>query len=323
MTVDVVPRTRRRATKSTAAATAAAAAEPAPTAVPEAIPVAPPSLAPYIHRTTYAPRAEPMISSSPAYAIGEIAQTVFDCPVCSRPLALGVRRCPGCRTRLVNGVTLGKASTFTAAGLVIGLVFGGGGVLFGLANAAAPAAAIVAAPSGAPAGGPVGGGASAAIPSAPAATPSSTAIPTATPQSAIPAAARAALVQLSATNQRLAGAGAGLRTALADTAFDASAVAQILRSVSADTVYAEQLAAGITWPKAASLGASLASAYSQIHGAAADGLLASVRNTAAYRAAATRIVALVEELTVLDAAIRSTASAAGLDLPAAPAAVAP
>src|SRR5690242_8687534 len=66
-----------------------------------------------------------------ALAIGEIGQTVFDCPSCSRPPAMGARRCPGCRTRLVLGVPVSKVSVFASTGLAIGLVVGSvGGVLF-------------------------------------------------------------------------------------------------------------------------------------------------------------------------------------------------
>ena len=52
------------------------------------------------------PLSEPNGASSESLAIGEIDQTVFDCPRCSRPLAVGTRRCPGCRTRLMAGVPL-------------------------------------------------------------------------------------------------------------------------------------------------------------------------------------------------------------------------
>ena len=49
-------------------------------------------------------RREPSSRLPASIAIGEIDQTIFDCPSCSRPLALGDRRCPGCRTRLLHGV---------------------------------------------------------------------------------------------------------------------------------------------------------------------------------------------------------------------------
>jgi hypothetical protein len=98
MTVNVARRTRRRAT-----------------------PPAPPS----INSTpTPQPAPEPVYTSADTFRIGEIEQTVFDCPNCRRPLALGARRCPGCQTRLVNGVVLTKVGMFVAGGLTIGIVAG-------------------------------------------------------------------------------------------------------------------------------------------------------------------------------------------------------
>jgi hypothetical protein len=69
-------------------------------------------------RRSVKPASEP-VQTAPvgSFAIGEINQTVFDCPTCSRPLALGTRRCPGCRTRLVLGVPMSKAMIFATAGL--------------------------------------------------------------------------------------------------------------------------------------------------------------------------------------------------------------
>jgi len=60
-----------------------------------------------------------------SFAIGEINQTVFSCPNCQRPLAMGAKHCPGCKTHLVRGVQLSKASVFVTMGLVVGLAIGG------------------------------------------------------------------------------------------------------------------------------------------------------------------------------------------------------
>ena len=124
-------------------------------------------------------------------------------------------------------------------------------------------------------------------------------------------------------NGRLDTARAGLAAARATKPFDASAVAQILRAASADTVYAEQLANGITWPAAGPLGADLAAAYGEVHDTAAATLDASVRNAAAYRAGATRVIELIAGIAALDATMRSTAASAGVDLPLPSAAPAP
>jgi hypothetical protein len=284
MTVDVARRTRSRARKAT-------------------VPL---------------PEPEPMLAPAQSLAIGEIDQTVFDCPSCSRPLALGARRCPGCRTRLLNGVTLGKASTFVAAGLAVGLLIGGGGGLaFGLANAAAAPAVVAGAPSQKPG---ASHGAGSAGPTA-TATSTPTSAPTATPPSGIPPVTRSALVQVVAANGRLATAGAELREALAARSFDASAVAQTLRTISADSVFGSQLAGRVAlWPDAIPLGTQLGVYYDAIHDTAVGGLDNSVRNVAAYRSAATAMVALLDQLTDVDAAVRATAASGGVDLgaPAAP-----
>src|SRR6188508_3114404 len=65
------------------------------------------------------------IGASERISIGEIEPTVFSCPNCQRPLAIGARHCPGCRTHLVNGVQLGKASLFVTFGLIVGVALGG------------------------------------------------------------------------------------------------------------------------------------------------------------------------------------------------------
>jgi hypothetical protein len=261
--------------------------------------------------------AEPTIAPANAFAIGELEQTVFDCPSCARPLALGARRCPGCRVRLINGVTLGKASSFTAVGLAIGLLAGGGGgLLYGLANPAAAAGpALAAGSSSAPVGST--GGTSSSNPGA-TATPTTSAAasaptpsaPAATEPGGLPPVTRSALVQVIGTNARLATAGTALRGALAAPKFDVSGVAQILRSISADSVFGQQLGARVSaWPGASDVGAEIGTFYGAIHDAAADGLSASVQNGAAYRAAATRMLKLLDGMTALDAAIHAVPGA--------------
>src|SRR4051794_13891821 len=245
-------------------------------------------------------------------AIGEFEQTVFDCPNCRRPLALGARRCPGCRTRLLNGVTLKKASGFLAAGMAIGLLVGGGtGVAIAL-SAAHPAAAADAAgrPLPDPAVGPV---ASVSPSVAPSIAP--TAVPTSTPD-AIPPVTRSALVQVMATNDRLRTAAETLRSELGSSAFDASEVAQVLRLVSADSVFGSQIAGRVTeWPGTAEAGTALAGFYASVHETADGGLVASVRNEAAYRSAARTMVRTIDGLAGIDAALRAVATSAGVTLP--------
>ena len=272
-------------------------------------------------RRRAAPKAatpEPPVSSAPSsLAIGEIDQTIFECPSCSRPLALGAHRCPGCRTRLVRGVTLGKASGFVAVGLAVGLLVGGGaGVAFGLGSTGSSRAGSTPITPGGPVAGANGGTPSG---SAPTSTPIATAVPRLTPAptdpNGVPPLVRSALVQVVGTNARLSTAGADLRTTLSAQPFDASAVAQILRTISAESLFSEQVAQHVgEWTGSATLGSRLGAYYGSVHSAAADGLVASVRNDAAYRAAATTMLKLLDGITTLDDAVRSTAATAGVDL---------
>ncbi|MEA2520085.1 MAG: hypothetical protein QOF49_2165 [Chloroflexota bacterium] len=271
----------------------------------------------------FAPPFTPRLVPGESFTIGEINQTVFDCPSCSRPLALGARRCPGCSAWLVNGVRLSKASAFVAAGLAVGLLAGtGGGFLFGRNQLPTLAAAAVLTPvASSDLAAPVG---PSTVPSgAPTASPS--AVPeTATPSvdtasgGAIPPAARAALVQVVAADDRLAVSGAALESALGAPTFDASNVARILRAVSAESVQDRQLAVRVAaWNGSAAIGTQLGDFYESIHVAAANALISSVRDAAAYRVAATSIVGLLADIPAMDAALRVVASSAGVSLPAA------
>src|SRR4051812_7149175 len=260
------------------------------------------------------PIAPPPIESM---AIGEIDQTVFDCPNCSRPLAMGARRCPGCRTRLVIGVPLSKASVLAAAGLAAGLIVGSvGGVVFAATHVPSAPAGSAGAPSAAPVGGGSGGTSSpSAVPST--ASPAVTTAPTPQPDpDAMPPLARSALAQAITVDERLASSSDTLRAALAATPFDASDVAEILRTVSADSVYGQQLADRVSgWPGSADLGGSLATLYGSVHDAATTALMASVRNEAAYRESARTMVALLGGVAAVDAQARALANEHGVTLP--------
>jgi hypothetical protein len=131
----------------------------------------------------------------------------------------------------------------------------------------------------------------------------------------MPASTRSALLQAIGLNDRLTGDGAGLRAALSTSSFDASTVAQILRSISADSLFGQQLAQRVSaWPGSSDVGAQLASFYGGIHEAAANGLLSSVQNQGAYRAAASQMIRLLEGAAAIDAAVRSAAGSAGVGL---------
>lgn len=318
MTANIAPRTRRRAPVKKTEPTEELSLGPSPIERPA------PSFAP-----SPTPAFLPRLVPGNSMTIGEIDQTVFDCPSCSRPLALGARRCPGCSVRLVNGVVLGKASVFVTAGLALGLLAGaGGGFMLGIGSAAAVPAIGAGARPGAAGGPSVGPIAASTAPSAPAVTappspgPGPSASVGATPGS-IPPATRAALVQTAGSNDRLTAARADLTAALAASTFDASNVARILRAVSADSVHAEQVATRIAaWSGSAAVGTRLAAFYGTIHEAAADSLVASVRNVAAYRAAATTMVGLLAGIPAVGDEIRAAAASLGVVIPE-PSALAP
>ncbi|HUQ79264.1 MAG TPA: hypothetical protein VM427_10405 [Patescibacteria group bacterium] len=308
MTANIAPRTRHGASTRTAGSIEASSLGPSLVERP----------APSFARSD-APAFVPRVVPGDSMTIGEVDQVVFDCPACSRPLAVGARRCPDCSAHLVNGVLLKKASVFVAVGLALGLVAGaGGGPLLGLG---APAVGPGTGPAAA--GGPVvAGAASSARPSTAPSTPSGSIGDT---PGSIPPATRAALLQTAGSNDRLTSARADLAGALAAATFDASDVARILRSVSADSVQAGQLATRIAaWRGSKGVGTRLAAFYDTIHVAAADSLVASVRNVGAYRAAATTMIGLLAGIAGVDTDIRTAAASLGVVIPAAaPAPTAP
>jgi hypothetical protein len=252
-----------------------------------------------------APGSDPRSSGATSLAIGEINQTVFDCPVCSRPLAMGTHRCPACRTRLVNGVPLSKASMFAivglAAGLAIGVVGGGSLGIGGFGSSGRD-------PNGS-AGASIVPGSSAI---AAGATP--TPVPVATE---VPLISRTAIVQAVTVNGRLAASSRALAVALARKPFDAAEVAQTLRTISAESVYATELAGIVSdWPGTSGIGTKLTDLYGTVHDTASHALVASVRNQTAYRDAARTMVATLARLVPVDAEIRVVAAARGIKVPA-------
>jgi hypothetical protein len=261
-------------------------------------------------RRTPEPSPDPISVPMETIAIGEINQTLFDCPTCARPLPLRARRCPGCGTHLVLGVPLAKASLLAATGLAIGIAVGGVvGFGVGIGRNVQAAAVVVALPSTAPAGGP------AASQGTPSTAPPSRA-PSFSPDPAgqMPPISRSALLQVVAVNSRLRAGEASLRTALAARSFDASAVAEILRSMSADTVFGQQLADRLAaWPGASVLADDLDTLYGSVHDTATEALVASVRDAAAYRTAATAMLNALAPLPALDADAAALAGRIGFD----------
>jgi len=266
-------------------------------------------------RRAAAPPPEPVPAPVESLAIGEINQTVFDCPKCGRPLAMGAKRCPGCGTRLVMGVPMSKASIFASGGLAVGLVLGAaGGMVFGMSRLASVAPGpAAAAPSAAPAAGISHPTVAPSVATPAPASPSASIV-----QSDMPSLTRSALAQAMSVDDRLTAAAGALHTALAAKPFDASEVAQILRTISADSVYGEQLADRLSsWSGSASVGEDLAADYGSIHDTAAEGLVASVQDAQAYRETGRAMLALLAGLGTVDAQLRDFAAANGVVVPGA------
>ncbi len=230
--------------------------------------------------------------------IGEADANIFNCPACARPLGAGASRCPGCRTRLVSGIRATKAAGFVLVGLLAGLMVGGGSVALATA-VSRPAAAAVDAP--------------------PVVTPSQAVAPTSQPappiDPGIPAAALSALRQSTVVNQRLLADASKLTGVLAGSPTGKD-IAPILRSLAATAGFGDGLAPSIaTWDDGLAVSQGLVTYYAAIGGVAQDGLAASLTNTRAYVDAGTRMMSVMDGMIDLDAASRTLAASADLDLP--------
>jgi hypothetical protein len=260
--------------------------------------------------------------------IGEIGQTVFGCPACGRPLAIGVRRCPSCSARLVMGVRAGRAAMFVTIGLILGVAFGGGLAAAltlirqpdhdaQVARVAAATALAGAAQVQAQEQAQAQAAASAVPHATPAIVPGSGSIGTGSSVT-IPANSASALTQALILNARLSDSTAALRAALAAPKFDAQEVSQLLREASANSVIGLQLAESLNaWSGGTAVGGRMVTFYTAIQSTAAEGLGASIRNDPAYRRAATSMVALLAGLGPMDDQARQLAATVGINLPAA------
>jgi len=237
---------------------------------------------------------------APSMAIGEIDANIVACPACSRPLDSGARRCPGCATRLIAGVKATKAMGFVLVGGLAGIMLGGGLVAaiaflntrpVDVVVASAPA---VVSPSQAP------------IASAPA--------PAVNP--GIPSSALSALRQSTLLNQRVLDDAARLTAALATTKPSGSEIAPILRSMASTAMFGQRLAPTVGgWSEAEQVSADLVAFYAAIIETADQGLSSSLSSDRTYVAAGERILKTVAGLDALDAASRTLAAAADLELP--------
>ena len=256
------------------------------------------------------------IAPTESLAIGEINRTVFDCPACARPLAVGARRCPGCGTRLLLGIQAGKASVLAGLGLVVGIALGGAfgyGVGLGRTGAASAAAKAGSALSS-PAPVQVGGGGTTTASVRPTDTPGTGGSGGSATASGSPI-SRSALLQALGVNGRLRAGAVALRATLGANVFDASTVAQTLRSLSAESVFGQQVVGRMAdWPVSFTLVKDLASLYDAVHQTAIEGLVASVRDDAAYRATAVAMLKVLDGLPALDREGQAIAAEIGLEI---------
>lgn len=232
-----------------------------------------------------------------AVSIGESDVNIFNCPICSRPLATGAHRCPTCGTRLLLSTPAQRVGVFVSAGVVLGLLFGWS---FSAVVGAFTATHVGSpAPSGAP-------GASAPV------------VVIQTPAPTIAAVSRSAVSQAAALDARLAGAVSGLRLALRDKDLDSASVADQLRSLAADAAFGEDLASRLgAWDQAYALSLDLSNLYGSIRSTAREGLAASIQNDPAYRASAQKMLAVLASIAPLDKRLRDLAVSVDIRLPGA------
>lgn len=236
-------------------------------------------------------------------AIGEADANIFNCPRCKRPLAVGISRCAGCGLRMVGGVPLIRVSGFVAVGLVLGLLVGGGAVVAVTALtrpvdktvAQTPTKVTPVAPSAAP-----------VAPSA--------AAPVVNP--GIPASAISALRQSTILNQRLLADADKLAAALRSASPSGAEIAPLLRTLASTASFGDRLAPAVAdWSEGAAVSQGLTTFYTAVGRIAEDGLAASVQNGRAYADAGKRMLAVLAQITELDAASRALAASADLELP--------
>ena len=225
--------------------------------------------------------ADPMVS-------GGTDTAVFGCPACGRRIDRGSRRCEGCGQRLLLDVPARKASMLVGAGLLAGLVVGGGLVGLTAPRQAAPAAVAVASQPAGP-----------------------TPIPAAVASKSL-----AALRGTTTLNGRLAAQAEPLSRALAAKKLAVTDVVKVLRRMSTDTRAAAAMVPSLgTWIEADAQRVALEEFYGSLTAELDAGLAASVKSAKAYRKSAERVMALLTQLPQLDAASRTLAVSMGGELP--------
>jgi hypothetical protein len=225
---------------------------------------------------------------------------VFTCPTCSRPLARGALRCPGCGARLVLGVAIKQAGPILVLGLVVGGLVGGLIVTAGLG--------VVLRPSSAEA---------AALPSGEPSQPGASNGPSASAQAiALPMGGAAALTGTAAMNSRMATDTRALKATLRRHRPAAPDIARDLRSLAADAAAGiDLLGRQAKWKDAEPVMAQLEAFYRTVGDRASSALRNSLTDAHAYRKAGRAMLKTMHRLDTVDASLRKLAASVGLGLP--------
>ena len=232
--------------------------------------------------------------------IGEVDANIFACPACSRPLSTGTRRCPGCGTGLVAGVRLSRVAVFVGVGLFSGMIASAGLTAVLTRAPARPADVAVAPPATIVQG--------SEVPIVPDPAPAAV--------TGIPSSAVSALRQSTFLNQRVMGDAARLRAVLAEPRPSGGEIAPILRSLASSAAFGARLAPTVgEWDKGTAVSQDLVVFYAEIAGTANKGLSASLADSRSFISTAHQMLRILAGLDGIDAASRTLAGTADIELP--------
>lgn len=241
-------------------------------------------------------------------AIGENDIEYFSCPGCSRPLARGAMRCPGCGAAMVLGVRLKRAGVLMVVGVLLGLLVGGAittSVITTLLREPRPVAAVVP-----------------AVPLLVASAVASPSLPVEVPVHAAPPAAVSALSGTAVVNGRIAVDAVTLSATLTDQNASSIEIARAFRSLAADAALGIDVAGRLaSWPEAAAVKSDLETFYLAMADSARTALRAPFSDTVGYRGSAAAMMPVLAKLSGVDAKSRALAWTIDLELP--PVALAP
>ncbi len=229
-------------------------------------------------------------------AIGDADREIFNCPVCQRPLATGVSRCPGCGTRLLMGVQARKATTLLGTGVMAGAIVGGLIVAIILL-------ALRPAVSSSPI---VGGGGTG---------PAASAGPGGVVTEPVPLSVSNALARTAGLNVRMAAQRPALAAAIKPSRPQSAEVAWVIRAIASDAGLAASAVPALSaWPEGRLLAYQLDQYYTRLRATASAALAVSLNDSGSYRRNGQKVVAELDEIADLLAAAQVLADAHGIDL---------